>query len=135
MARTRGTHSARTAPSRRSPAVEDVAVEAAALELQRAMVVARMMGVAPEWAAGPAAAPGWWLETWAGQLARERLSPALRDTVLAWLDRVHDLLEERHEAVARPDLLQDWLDGARETSERGFELEALVLVEVSSREA
>ena len=97
------------------------------------MIVARMMGVAPEWAAGPSAAPGWWLETWARNLAREWLSPALCDAVLAWLERVHDILLDRQLAVSRPEVLHDWLVAAREAGERGFELEALVLVEVGSR--
>jgi hypothetical protein len=116
-----------------SPVAEDVAVEASALELQRAVLVARMMGVAPEWASGTSAAPGWWLDTWARRLADEWLSPALRDAVLAWWEQVHEVLLDRKLAVTRLDRLQEWVDAARVLGDRGMELEALVLVEVSGR--
>ena len=116
-----------------SPAAHDVAVEATALELQRAMVVARMMGVAPEWASGSAATPGWWLDTWARRLAGEWLSAPLRDEVLAWLDQVRDLLADRQVAPTRIDVLHHWLETARLAGSHGAELEARVLAEVGTR--
>ena len=108
-------------------------MEASALELQRAMIVARMMGVAPAWASGTSAAPGWWLDTWARRLAEEWLSPGLRAEVLLWLDRVQDVLRDRHLALTRLSALETWLDAARLAGEQGYELEARVLVDVDTR--
>ena len=117
-----------TTTGSRSPAAHAVAVEASVLELQRAVVVARIMGVAPEWASGSSATPGWWLDTWARRIAHEWLSPSLGGEVVRWLERVHELLED-------PDPPDGWLASARAAAEAGVELEARVLAEVGTRES
>ena len=43
------------------------------------------------------------------------------------------MLLDRKLAVTRLDRLQEWVDAARVLGDRGMELEALVLVEVSGR--
>lgn len=108
----------------------DVAVEASSIELQRALLVARLMGVGAEWGKGPAAAPSWWLETWARRLATERLTPTVQSQVLDWLARVAELLAERPERSSK-EPLESWMRTALEVREEGALMEALVAAELT----
>lgn len=89
-----------------------------------------MMGVAPDWASGSAAAPDWWLDTWARRLASEWLAPPLRDDVTRWLEQVQGLLHDRPSGLGT---IESWLADANGAVESGVDLEARVLAEVGSR--
>lgn len=131
-------------------------VAASALELQRATIVARLMGLEPTWASSPTAKPAWWLETWARQLAAEHLSPQLGQELLTWLAGVRQALAAREEqvllgesqpwragvpdslpslAAARRDTwLDEWLRLAHALEAAGAELERRIVGELA-REA
>ena len=118
--------------------MEDVAVEASAIELQRGLLVARLMGVDPEWGRGPGTAPGWWLGSWAQRLASDELSPAMAELVLDWLERAATALADR-DALAVPrgarghatPEQQRWLMVAIHVREEGAQLEARVAAELT----
>ena len=90
---------------------------AAALELTRATVVARLMGLDAAWASSSTDKPGWWLEAWARQLAAEQLPPELEADLTSWLADVQHCLAEReahlllaHAERAPADHGEVWLD-------------------------